>query len=51
MKREVRGEGEEKRDRGSEGYTYFAILGDNINVKVEGERKTSKLMNIYGCPQ
>lgn len=50
MTREPREEGEE-RETGSEGYTYFAILDDNINVKVEGGRKTSKLMNIYGCPQ
>lgn len=36
---------------GSERCTYFTILGDNINVKVEEEMKTSQLMNIYGCPQ
>lgn len=35
----------------NEGYTYCAIIGDDINVKVEGGKKTSTLMNIYGCPQ
>lgn len=44
---ERRGEG---RETGSEGYTYFAIFGDNINVKVEGGKNTSKLMNIHGVP-
>lgn len=28
--------GERQRETGSEGYTYFAIFGDNINVKVGG---------------
>lgn len=48
MKMEPRGEG---RETGSEGQIYFAIFGDNINVKVEGGKNTSKLMDIHRCPQ